>query len=322
MRDRPRTGHRARRHRRDPAEQPVPPRPEEQCEVPRCRNGRVDRLRARRRRCRAADRASGAPRSAPAWTGSVPLSSLRRRVRRVVRAPAVQHVHGASNLLVAGLQQAAARDRRSDAQLRGATVEWMSWYLGPVTVAAAIDRRGIARPDVDPRRDVVRARRACAARAVERGVPLEAQHLHRPDLGHAPVPLLRAAADDAARVRPRRRVVALRTGGHPAVVPSPSPSSSARSRSGTRSRRSSRSATSPSNAGRARGARRVPHHRQDAAVVVLQGPTGLLFQWAPQTLRGWCNVPVAVLPVTTPNRAGVAHPARPRVEARRGARSG
>jgi len=31
----------------------------------------------------------------------------------------------------------------------------------------------------------------------------------------------------------------------------------------------------------------------DAAIVVLQSPTGLLTQWAPQTLRGWCNVPVA-----------------------------
>ena len=29
--------------------------------------------------------------------------------------------------------------------------------------------------------------------------------------------------------------------------------------------------------------------------MVLQGPTGLLFQWAPQSLRGWCNVPVAVM---------------------------
>src|SRR5262249_1388077 len=32
-----------------------------------------------------------------------------------------------------------------------------------------------------------------------------------------------------------------------------------------------------------------------AAVVLLQSRTGLTAQWAPQTLRGWCNVPVAVM---------------------------
>ena len=37
----------------------------------------------------------------------------------------------------------------------------------------------------------------------------------------------------------------------------------------------------------------------DAAIVLLQSPTGLMAQWAPQSLRGWCNVPVAVM-VPTP----------------------
>src|SRR5262249_47053848 len=35
---------------------------------------------------------------------------------------------------------------------------------------------------------------------------------------------------------------------------------------------------------------------RDSAVVVLQDPTGLVHQWVPQTLRSWCNVPVARLP--------------------------
>ena len=43
----------------------------------------------------------------------------------------------------------------------------------------------------------------------------------------------------------------------------------------------------------------------NAAVVLLQSPTGLLYEWAPQTLRGWCDVPVAVLPPTTPDRAAL-----------------
>jgi hypothetical protein len=44
---------------------------------------------------------------------------------------------------------------------------------------------------------------------------------------------------------------------------------------------------------------------KDSAIVVLQGPTGLLFQWAPQTFRGWCNVPVAVMPLAIPDRGAV-----------------
>jgi len=40
----------------------------------------------------------------------------------------------------------------------------------------------------------------------------------------------------------------------------------------------------------------------DAAIVVLQGRTGLFAQWAPQTLRGWCDVPVAVMPTALPDR--------------------
>ena len=39
-----------------------------------------------------------------------------------------------------------------------------------------------------------------------------------------------------------------------------------------------------------------------AAIVLLQSPSGLLYQWAPQTLRGWCNAPVAVMPTTVPDR--------------------
>src|SRR4029079_16408402 len=43
----------------------------------------------------------------------------------------------------------------------------------------------------------------------------------------------------------------------------------------------------------------------DAAIVVLQSPTGLLTQWAPQTLRGWCNVPVAAMVPTAGTKAAL-----------------
>jgi len=40
-----------------------------------------------------------------------------------------------------------------------------------------------------------------------------------------------------------------------------------------------------------------------AAIVLLQSGTGLLYEWAPQSLRGWCDAPVAVMAPTVPNRA-------------------
>ena len=39
-------------------------------------------------------------------------------------------------------------------------------------------------------------------------------------------------------------------------------------------------------------------------LVLLVGAVGL-FQWAPQTLRGWCNVPVAVVPRAVADRAAL-----------------
>jgi hypothetical protein len=46
---------------------------------------------------------------------------------------------------------------------------------------------------------------------------------------------------------------------------------------------------------------------RDAAIVLLKSPTGLTAQWAPQTLRGWCNVPVAVMVPKPTSRAALAH---------------
>ena len=40
----------------------------------------------------------------------------------------------------------------------------------------------------------------------------------------------------------------------------------------------------------------------NAAVVVLQAPPSLLYEWAPQPVRGWCNVPVAIMPSDVPGR--------------------
>jgi hypothetical protein len=41
----------------------------------------------------------------------------------------------------------------------------------------------------------------------------------------------------------------------------------------------------------------------DSAIVVLEDPTGLVHEWIPQTLRTWCDVPVAQLPKESPDQA-------------------
>jgi hypothetical protein len=41
----------------------------------------------------------------------------------------------------------------------------------------------------------------------------------------------------------------------------------------------------------------------DGAVVVLQDATGIVHEWIPQTLRSWCDVPVARLPKNAPDSA-------------------
>jgi hypothetical protein len=44
---------------------------------------------------------------------------------------------------------------------------------------------------------------------------------------------------------------------------------------------------------------------KDAAVALLESGTSLLYTWAPQSLRGWCNVPVAIVPKALPDRAAM-----------------
>ena len=86
----------------------------------------------------------------------VPL--IARRIRRVPHAvawiagafvgvvgfgfwfarPRLQHVHGALNPLVGGLQQAAHVTFDPTRTYAERTMTWMSWYLGPITVAAAV----------------------------------------------------------------------------------------------------------------------------------------------------------------------------------------
>ena len=52
--------------------------------------------------------------------------------------PRLQHVHGVSNPLVGGLQEAARVAVDPTRTYAERTMTWMSWYLGPLTVAAAI----------------------------------------------------------------------------------------------------------------------------------------------------------------------------------------
>ena len=139
--------------------------------------------------------------------------------------------------------------RRSQAELRRALDRVDELVPRSDRARRRARRRRVPRTCADSRRHVVHVRRDRAARARERGVPLPAQHLDRPDLGDAPLPLLRAPAVHAARVRARRRA---RCSSLPrasrASFRSRPRSSLPRRRSCTRSRSSNRYATSASSA--------------------------------------------------------------------------
>ena len=179
-------------------------------------------------------------------------------------------------------------------------MSWMSWYLGRVVVAAAIVGGRAAR-----------ARRCCAAarcsrsRAIALLAPASAVYLWKPNISTDQIFVMRRFLFSRAPVVDR----CSRSGSSPRCCGSCRSRYRARCRwsvarrsiacwrrRGTRSRRSRRCRNITEQRGDLLALRRTRARRSasNAAVVVLQSPTGLLYQWAPQPLRGWCNVPVAV----------------------------
>ena len=110
----------------------------------------------------------------------------------------------------------------------------------------------------------------------ERGVPVEAEHLDRPDLRDAPVPLLRAPIVDLLAFGLVATLLRFVPKSIPRACRSSSRCSSGSAESGTRSRRSRRCRTSPSSAATcSRCADACTTLGKNAAVVLLQSPTGL-----------------------------------------------
>ena len=220
--------------------------------------------------------------------------------------PRLQHVHGANNPLVGGLQQAAHVAVDPTRTYAERTMTWMSWYLGPITVAAALVAAALLVWML------VRGKMWFALAGIALLGPSSAIYIWRPNISSDQIwvmrrylfsalplltllgfglvaALLRYAPRQLPRALPIAAAVVIAAAGVAYPISTVEPVRDITEQRGD--------LLTIRDACHTMGAH--------AAVVLLQSPTGLLYEWAPQTLRGWCDVPVAVMPPTTPDRAAV-----------------
>jgi len=220
--------------------------------------------------------------------------------------PRVQHVHGALNPLVGGLQQAAHVAFDPTRTYAERTMQWMSWYLGPITVGAAIVGAALLVGIL------VRGRLWFALAGIALLGPSSVIYLWRPNISSDQIwvmrrylfsalplltllafglvaALLRLAPKQLPRAVPVTAALVIAAAGIAYPISTLEPVRNITEQRGD--------LLAVRDACRVMG--------KDAAVVLLQSPTGLLYAWAPQTLRGWCNVPVAVIAPTVPDRAAL-----------------
>ena len=114
--------------------------------------------------------------------------------------PRIQHVAMASSGLVEALQKAAHVGVDPTRSYFERSMVWISWYLGPVALAAAIVGAALLTRFVSARRRPRRGRALCTARAGRRALYLAGERVTRSDLGDAAILGLRAAAPRAADV--------------------------------------------------------------------------------------------------------------------------
>lgn len=222
--------------------------------------------------------------------------------------PAVQHVHGAKNPLIEGLQRAAHAKVDPTRTYADRSMMWLSWYLGPIALATAIVAAALFV------RMLVRGRMWFAFAGVALLAPASAVYLWRPNIttdqiwvmrrymfSALPLFVLLAFGLVAALVRVRTHRVPVAAVVAIAVVLAGFAVSSPL--------RALKPVPSISEERVYPVAVRDACHTvgRDAAIVLLQGKKGLLSQWAPQTLRGWCNVPVAVMVPTPTSASALAH---------------
>ncbi len=217
--------------------------------------------------------------------------------------PRVQHTHGARNALVEGLQMAAHVPVDGTRTYAEHSMVWMGWYLGPVTLLAALAFAGLLVASL------LRGRSRRWLSVLALLGPASAIYLWRPNASpdqiwvmrrflFSALPLLTLLAFGlvAALVRARAcrvprvvrvgiaLVLTLAAIAYPLWILRP-----VRDLSEQRGDVAAVRATC-STVGR------------PSAIVLLQSPTGLMDQWAPQTLRDWCDVPVAILPKAVRDR--------------------
>ncbi len=217
--------------------------------------------------------------------------------------PRLQHVHGASNALVKGLQQAAGVAVDPTRTYAERTMIWMSWYLGPLTVAAAVVAATLLVWML------VRGKMWFALAGIALLGPSSAIYLWRPNISSDQIWVMRRYLFSALPFLTLLAfgLVAALLGLMPRRLPRAVPIAAAIVIAAGAVAFPISTLRSVPNMTEQRGdpaiLRDACHTMgNDAAIVLLQSPTSLLYEWAPQTLRTWCDVPVAVMAPTVPDR--------------------
>ena len=117
--------------------------------------------------------------------------------------PHIQTTHDVAHPLIAALQRLDNKPIDATRRYYENSLVWHSWYLGPVALAAGIVGVALLTRG-DPRPARPGGARRHGVHSGRRGVPLEREHLSRPDLGDAPVPAARDPRLHPVRVRRRR----------------------------------------------------------------------------------------------------------------------
>lgn len=217
--------------------------------------------------------------------------------------PRVQHMHTVASGLMSGLQQAAhiAVDPRRNYAER--TVVWMTWYLGPITVAAAIVGAALLV------RELLKGRMVFALAGIALLAPASAAYLWRPNISTDQIFVMRRFLFSALPLFTLLAfgLVAALLRLAPKTIPRFVPVATALVIGAAGVAYPISTVAAVPNITEQRGellALRDACHTMGshAAIVLLQSPADLIYEWAPQPLRGWCNVPVAVMPAAVPDR--------------------
>ena len=222
--------------------------------------------------------------------------------------PRVQHADGTKNALIIGLQQAAGVKVQPGRSYAERSMVWMQWYLGPVLVAAAIVAAALLV------RALIRGNRWYTVAALAFLGPASVVYLWRPNITADQIWVMRRYLFSALPLLTLLGfgLVAFLVGYRPRLLPRAAPIAVAVLIAVAGIVSPLRALKPVPNITEQRGYLLALHDAcrimgEHAAIVVLQGRTGLFAEWAPQTLRGWCDVPVAVMVPTTGSRDVLAN---------------